>query len=222
MTRGIGFAILGAVALTLGACGSDKGQSSPAVLFGKTLAGVVMGNGGGAAPAQVSRAELEKLGTPVIMGTIASSGGLLYLVPISQQGNVVTWSTSNDITITFKDDVMSQTRGIGPDIMESATPSRSQLQNPGSTYRRSYAYLDGGDRLVRFTYDCAVSFAGAETITVVGRQHSTRHMLEQCTGNRGQFTNEYWFESDGKVRKSKELLVTEWGPIELFRVIDRG
>ena len=221
MTRGIGYALFSAVALVLGACGSEKDEASPLMVFGKTLGSVVMGKGGAAAPAQVSRAELEKLGTPVIMGTIASSGGLLYLVPIAQQGNVATWSTSNDITITFRDEVMSQTRGIGPDIMESSVPSRSQLQNPGSTHRRGYTYLDGGDQLVRFTYDCTVSFAGAETIPVVGRQHSTRHMLEQCTGNRGQFTNEYWFETDGKVRKSKELLISEWGQIELFRVIDR-
>lgn len=109
---------------------------------------------------------------------------------------------------------MSQTRGIGPDIMDLRLRVARSC-NPGSTYRRSYAYLDGGDRLVRFTYDCAVSFAGAETITVVGRQHSTRHMLEQCTG-RGQFTNEYWFESDGKSKEIQGVACDGMGPDRAF------
>lgn len=215
-------ATLCAAAFGLSACGNQQ-ESSPVLTAGKTLVGSVIGKGKAAAPvAAPGRADLAKLGVPVIRGEVAAAGSTLYLVPIAVNGGAEIWSTSDDLTVTFRNGVLAQTRGFGPDIMQATVPALSHLQNGSGNHQRSYTYLDGGDQLVRYTYDCNVRFAGAETITVVGQQHSTRHVIEDCTGKRAGFSNEYWFDGNGKLRKSKELLVPEWGHIVLERVIDRG
>lgn len=222
MTRIALLAALGLAAFGLSACGNQQ-DTSPFVTAGKTLFESVTGGKEATTPAApITRADLAKLGVPVIRGEVATAGSTLYLVPIATNGDATIWSTSDDLTVTFRNGVLVQTRGFGPDIMQATAPTVSQLQNGVGNHQRSYTYLDGGDQLARYTYDCSLRFAGAETITVVGQQHSTRHVIEHCIGKRAEFTNEYWFESNGKVRKSKELLVPEWGYIVLERVIDRG
>jgi len=208
-----------AVALALAGCGNQS-ETSPVLRAMKGLATAMVRKGDAPPPAPITRADLAALKVPVIQGEMKSGNSTFYLVPIARQGAAETWGTSDDLTVTFRNGVLAETRGFGPDIMESTVPSLSQLQSGQGTHRRSYVYLDGGDQLRRFDYDCSIQNAGAETITVVGQQHSTRHVVENCTGKWASFTNEYWFESSGKLRKSKELLVPEWGYLDLARVID--
>ena len=222
MTRIATLAAACLAAFGLSACGNQQNETSPLLIAGQTLYSSVMGDDKSEPAAPVTRADLAKLNVPVIRGEITVVGMKIYLVPIAANGDAATWSTSDDLTVTFRNGVMVQTRGVGPDLMQASAPSLSQLQNGAGNHQRSYTYLDGGDQLVRYTYDCSVRFAGAETITVVGQQHSTRHVIEDCTGKWAKFSNEYWFENGGKLRKSKELLVPEWGYMVLERVIDRG
>ncbi|WP_151718883.1 YjbF family lipoprotein [Gemmobacter serpentinus] len=215
--------IAGLLCSALAACGNQT-EISP-VLGAITQAAkgaTTKAKGPAAPPAEVTRADLAQLKVPVIKGELKSGNATFYLVPISVKGNVQTWSTSDKLTVTFRDSVMSETRGFGPDIMQSSGPTLAQLRSGNSTHRRSYVYLDGGDQLIRISYDCTARSAGPATVTVVGLQHSTTHVVETCTANGASFTNEYWFENGGKLRKSKELLVSEWGHLELARVIDGG
>ena len=218
----IRFPMLGGILClaALAGCGNQT-EVSPLLTAMKGAAKAVTAGKGAApaAPAQVTRADLVKLGVPVIKGEMKTGNSTFYIVPIAVKGDVQTWSTSDDVTLTFRNGVLAETRGFGPDIMQSTGPSLSQLRAGGS-HQRSYVYLDGGDQLIRLSYDCRVTFAGAETITVVAQQHSTTRVVEDCTGKQGNFTNEYWFEKSGKLRKSKELLVPAWGYLDLARVVD--
>lgn len=208
--------------LVLAGCGNQTEISPVLGAMAGAAKALTKGKAAAAPAAEVTRADLAKLGVPVIKGEMKSGNATFYLVPIAVKGNVQTWSTSDDLTVTFRDGVMVETRGFGPDIMQSTGPSLAQLRAGSGSHKRSYTYLDGGDQLVRYSYECSVHFAGAASITVVAQQHTTTRVVENCTGKQGDFTNEYWFENDGKLRKSKELLVPQWGHLELARVIDGG
>lgn len=210
-----------ASALVLSACGNDD-TASPGMAAGKQ---VITGmwkkrTGSGVAPEEISRAQLVAFNSPMILASI-EGGVRLYLVPIAQNGNVETWSTTDDRTLSFRDGVLVATRGLGPDIMQASVPSRAQLQIDGGKHSRSYYYLDGNDKSQRVDFDCSVQDLGMDQIVVVAMQHTARHMKESCTGNGGIFANEYWFESGGKVRKSKELIGTGVGYGEISRIVDK-
>lgn len=207
---------------TLTACGNQTEISPVLGAMAGAAKGLTQKKKGAAAPAEVTRADLAKLNVPVIKGELKTGNATFYLVPIAVKGDIQTWSTSDKLTVTFRNGVLAETRGFGPDIMQSSGPTLAQLRSGASNYRRSYVYLDGGDQLRRVSYDCTARSAGPATVTVVGLQHSTTHVVESCTANGVDFTNDYWFEASGKLRKSKELMVSGWGHLELARVIDGG
>ncbi|MDR0809835.1 MAG: YjbF family lipoprotein [Gemmobacter sp.] len=213
---------LAAIALLTG-CGNDKTRSTSLVGGVAAVSKALVAGRQAAGTAQpITRQDLAALNSPVIKGELQAANSTIYLVPISRNGAVETWATSDDLTVSFRDGVMTATRGFGPDIMQAVVPTRAQLASGQGSHGRSYFYLDGADQMRRFDYRCSMSNLGSETITVVGQQHSTRHVEETCEGKAVRFTNEYWFEGDNFIRKSKELTIPEWGYLELARVIDKG
>lgn len=215
-------AALAALAVLAG-CGTDR-EANPALGALKTAATkVVTGRTGAAEPAPaVTRAQLAQFNTPMIMAEVPALGLTTFFVPYGENGGVETWSTVDDKTIALRQGIMVATRGFGPDIMQSEAPTAAQIASGAGTHKRVYYYLDGADQTQRIEYTCTLANLGAETITVVERQHPVRHVNETCTGNGVEFTNEYWFESGNFLRKSKQLLVPTWGAFELQRVIDKG
>ncbi len=214
-------ALLAVAGMTLAACGNDKG-AAPGLRAVKGVAGDLLKRGKDKAPpTPLTRAQLAGFNTPMLMAEVKTADVLLYLVPFGQNGGVETWATSDDRTLSFRDGVLVATRGLGPDIMQAEVPSRAQLAAGRGSHGRAYYYLDGNDKIRRQSWSCTLSDRGAETIVVVGMQHMTRHVVESCTGEGGEITNEYWFEGGGYVRKSKELIMSEWGYAEVSRVVDK-
>lgn len=215
-------AVLVLAAMALAGCGNDKG-AAPGLRAVKGVAVDLFKRGkDGAPPTALTRAQLAGFNTPMLMAEVKTANVLLYLVPFGQNGAVETWTTSDDRTLSFRDGVLVATRGLGPDIMQADVPSRAHLASGAGRHGRAYYYLDGNDKIRRQSWSCILSDRGGEAITVVGVQHMTRHVVETCTGDGGEITNEYWFESGGFVRKSKELIMPEWGYADVSRVVDKN
>lgn len=210
-------------AIALSACGNDQNANAGTNMAKGVFQGLAAARKAKNAPPTppLTRADLAAFNQPIIKGEIASTGLTTYFVPSSDSNGVQTWRSAANESVSFRNGVLIATRGFGPDIMQSSAPSAATLASGAGSHDRSYFYLDGADQTQRIDYRCVLSNLGAETITVVERQHSTRHVQEQCSGKRGNFTNDYWFENGNFVRKSNELLVSEWGGITFSRVIDK-
>lgn len=216
-------AVVTALALLAG-CGTDR-EANPAMDAMKVAAAKVVEarRGGGAQPAAgITRAQLAQFNSPMIMAEIPTLGLTTFFVPYGQNGGVETWASVDDKAISLRQGIMVATRGFGPDIMQAVAPSAAQIASGAGSHDRVYYYLDGADQTQRVKYHCTLANLGAETITVVERQHRTRHVAETCTGNGREITNEYWFENGNFLRKSKQLLVPEWGYFTLQAVVDKG
>lgn len=211
-----------AVVLCLAGCGSDKGNTTGLRVFQSAATQIMKGRAKGIAAPAITRQALSAFTTPMIMAEIPVTGLTTFLVPYGQNGDVETWATADDKTISFRQGIMVATRGFGPDIMQAIAPTAKQLAGGAGSFERAYYYLDGADQTQRFTYQCTLSSAGSEQITVVDTQHSTHHVRETCAGKMGNFVNEYWFENGSFLRKSKQMLVQAWGAIIFQRVIDKG
>jgi hypothetical protein len=209
--------------LLLSGCGSDTDATAGArILKDVTAAAIQRRNAPATPPPPTTRARLAQYKTPMIMAEIPSLGLFTFVVPYGQNGDVETWASSDDKTISMRQGVMIATRGFGSDLMQAAVPSISQIASASGSYDRVYYYLDGADQTQRRDFRCSLSNLGTGTITVVERQHTVRHVAETCTGDSGEFTNEYWFENGTFLRKSNQLINLEWGPIVLSRVVDNG
>lgn len=216
-----------ALALTVvAACGSEKPAASPLVQAVSVIAKTTLGrkaakDGGGAAPAAqpMTLADLEKLGAPVLYVTIAARGFETLLTPSDVKGNVVTWATSDGTTISLRDGIVIQTRGLGPDLMSAQVPTVSQLLTPGGTHQRQYFFLGADDQGTRRSYDCTVEIKGKETIDILGRNHAATHVIETCARPQGSMSNEFWIEGT-TIRQSHQLVSGGAGYGDFTKVID--
>ena len=213
----------------LAGCGSEKQEGSPlgqAVgAVAKTAVGAIAARRAArsgtapAAPAQVTRADLEAYDMPILRAVIAARGADAFVTITDQKGSVVTWSTTDGTTFTLRDGVLIQTRGLGPDLMSAKAPVVQQLLTNGGTHQRVYYFLGADDRSTTRTYDCTVAVVGSETIQVMGKSHATTHVTETCARAQGSITNEFWIE--GKmIRKSRQLASGGAGFIDFERIVD--
>jgi Group 4 capsule polysaccharide lipoprotein gfcB, YjbF len=211
---------------TMSACGSDKPQASPLVQALGAVAkntlhrGAAKGSKAAAGTEEaITRASLEELGTPVLQVAVAARDFAALLTPTDVKGSVVTWASQNDVTFTFRDSILIQTRGLGPDLMSAEAPSVSQLLAPGVTYERAYYFLGADDQPTRRKYDCTAAIVGKESLEILEHSYTVTHVVETCSRPQGSMTNEYWI--DGTiVRRSHELLSGGAGYIDVARIID--
>lgn len=211
--------------ILLAACGSEK-DSTPVL---KTISGAVKELAPGkkkaaAAPAspKVNAAALAQYKTPMVLVELPSRSYFNFMVPYGQNGDLETWASSDKKTIAFRDGMVIGTRGFGPDLMQSSGPTLGQIAAGSGSFKRIYVFLDGADQSQRFEFDCVLQNKGTTQITVVERQHTVRHIAEQCSGIGGDFANEYWLENGNFLRKSKQLMNRGWGAFVITRVIDKG
>ncbi|MCX7287031.1 MAG: YjbF family lipoprotein [Rhodobacterales bacterium] len=229
VTRAARFAT-GFLALSLvTACGSYGGVDTPPVFrvageVAKEAVGAVKsrrGGGGAATPAAPpSREELEKAGNPVLRVVIPARGSDAFLTISDDKGDVVTWTTKDGTTFSLRNGVLTQTRGLGPDLMSSEVPSVATLLRNGATYQRLYFFLGPDDRMGRRTYDCTVTVVGKDTIEIFARNHAITRVTEDCTRPQGsKITNDYWIEGQ-TVRQSSQWVSGPVGVAIFQRVVD--
>jgi hypothetical protein len=218
----------GLVALAfLAACGTEKPAPNPiAVTLGaaatSTFAKMKAGKSGatGAAKAPITRADIEKAGVPVLRAGIPSRGTDGFMTVLDRKGDVVTWKTPEGTTFALRSGVLTQTRGLGPDLMSSNVPSVGQLLQSGGTYQRQYFFLGPDDQPTRRTYECTATKVGTEVIEIFGKSHSVTRVTEDCVRPLGtRVQNEFWIEGQ-TVRKSKQWASALIGHIEMERVVD--
>jgi Group 4 capsule polysaccharide lipoprotein gfcB, YjbF len=216
----------GLLALTLlGGCGSDKGAQTPLMAAVGAVAKSTVARvqarrvGGAAAPAPMTRADIEKFNMPILRAVIPARGADALLTISDVKGDVVTWATTDGSTFTLRDNVLIQTRGLGPDLMSAEAPSVAQLSTPGGTHRRLYFGLGANDQTTQRVYDCTIAPAGDETITIFERQHKVTKFTETCSRPQGTITNEFWIEGQD-IRKSKQFASALTGYITFERVVD--
>lgn len=175
--------------------------------------------GGAAAPKEVTRADIEEFGVPIIRAVIETRGADILMTPSDTKGDVVTYTTSDGTTFTFRQGVLIQTRGLGPDLMSAEAPSVAQLLTNGGTHPRQYFFLGADDVTTRRSYDCTATIVGKETIEIFGTSHQVTRVSEDCSRPQGSITNEFWIEGQ-TVRKSRQLLSGGIGFVDFEKVVD--
>ncbi len=218
-----GLVVLAVVA----ACGNEKSEPNPiAATVGaaaaSTFAKMKARQSGKAAatPAPITRADIEKAGVPVLRAAIPSRGTDGFLTIADNKGDVVTWKTPEGTSFALRNGVLTQTRGLGPDLMSSNVPSLGQLLQAGGTYQRQYFFLGSDDQSTRRTYDCTATTVGTEVIEIFSRSHTVTRVTEDCVRPQGtKIQNEFWIEGR-TVRKSRQWASAMIGHVEFERVVD--
>jgi|GEM_PF-1906567 len=166
----------------------------------------------------VSREKMQAFGTPIMRATVPGRGVDVLLSIREQKGNVVTWEAAEGYTFTFRDGVLIETRGLGPDLMSASAPSPGAIAS-GTVSARSYFFLGDSDVTQRRDYTCAPQSAVAEVLSIYARNHQTRQVTELCTRQGGKVTNQFWFEGRN-IRQSLQFISPAAGYAVFVSVVD--
>ncbi len=205
-----GFRIFAASALLglLAACGN-----------GPAISGLMGGAGNqGVDLNALSRQKIEAFGTPILRATLPARGTDLLMSVRDTRGDVATWEAAEGITFAFRNGILIESRGLGADLMSSAAPAPSQILG-GGPYTRTYFFVADDDQNQRRDYTCTTELVGAESVTVYGKAHQTRHVRETCLRDAGRIANDFWFEG-GTLRKSRQWVGPDVGYADYVRVVD--
>lgn len=157
-----------------------------------------------AAKPVLSRTTLERAGMPVIPATVESRDALATMIPSGQNGEVTSWRTGDDVTLSFNRGVLVATRGLGFDLM-AADPQGTLRGFAGQTaqYSQVRRTLDGENRDVFETLSCTISAPVSDPISILCKAHATLRHIETCRGNGEPIINQNWRGADGQVWKSR-------------------
>lgn len=209
-------AVAAVVALILSGCGNDQDRID-FVALSKSIVSQVGGAGSAegqqaiAAPADV----LAQVSGPVIIGLARDGTEPFYLIGVRDNGPYRTYVTGTRQTMTFRQGVVTATRGTRNDLMSSDIDRTLALLRSGQEGRaqRVMHYLDGEDQTIDLVLDCVIKAglsapSGAALAALPGRK-----MTEDCTSPRVSFSNSYHMDATGRVIASVQWLSVRTGPV---------
>jgi hypothetical protein len=160
---------------------------------------------------QVTRALIDSLTAPLLAVTIENTGTTAYLLPAavrrdSTPGRITVWKTPQNEDVVFRSGVLIGTKGIGRDLISAdASPVIKSLSAriDGGGLRTLHVRNDiNGSNELRL--QCEISFVGSSVITMVERSYDTSHFNEKCKLDGALISNDYWIDSGGDVRQSRQ------------------
>lgn len=87
---------------------------------------------------------MQAVGTPIMRATVPARGVDVLLSIREKKGNFVTWEAAEGYTFTFRDGILIETPGLGPDLMSASAPSPSAIAS-GTVSAQSYFFLGDSD-----------------------------------------------------------------------------
>jgi hypothetical protein len=163
----------------------------------------------------VTRAQLDQVKTPLLAARLTGPGTFATMIPVGVNGDVVTWRSADDITLSLRQGMIVATRGLGQDLMAADIADALQmLRGFEGAYTRVHTYLDGEYQTQFLAFTCRSEGQVSERIEIVEHLHPTRRFEESCFAPDLRIANTYWVDPNGTIWKSKQWVGPSLGYME--------
>ena len=167
----------------------------------------------------VSRDIIDGVGVPILFVEIdRGQNGTMTQYPGVGVGQ--TWLGVDGSTITLDNGFLKATRGIGDDLMGSEISLAIDWNDLKEiSYKRRMAYLRFDNKMLINEYSCTLKdMKNLETINLFDADFSVNHMQESCLGDAGSFVNDYYIDTEGLVRNSRQYHGEKIGYMTIARI----
>jgi hypothetical protein len=116
------------------------------------------------------------------------------------------WLGVDGTTITFKNGHLIATRGLGEDLMSSeGTLPSFHIISDSAKYLKMQSWLLDDNQIKSVNYSCTAAVESArKAITIFEKTFLVQRVLETCKADDSTIKNEYFFERNGIVRRSRQ------------------
>ena len=167
-----------------------------------------VGLGGDDAPAApvISPAVANAQPGDLLLVTLTAREAVAAMTKAQVNGDVITWISPGQVTMTFDRGILIGTRGFNDDLMGvDAHLTRAAIDAGGGEVNRAHSFLDSEDQIYTRQMRCIITRVGPETLTTVEGPLEAVKFEEACTGPLLVFTNKYWMQGDTMVRSSQAV-----------------
>ena len=167
----------------------------------------------------VSRDIIDGVGVPILFVEIdRGQNGTMTQYPGVGVGQ--TWLGVDGSTVTLDNGLLKATRGMGDDLMGSEISlaiNWSDLEDV--PYERQMAYLRLDNKTFIDEYTCTLTDMNSrDTINLFDADFSVKHVQETCRGAAGSFVNDYYIDTEGLVRNSRQYQGEKIGYMTIARL----
>lgn len=167
----------------------------------------------------VSREILDGVGVPILFVEIdRGQNGTLSQYPGEGVGQ--TWLGVDGSTVTLDNGILKATRGMGDDLMGSEISLEINWSDLEEVpYERRLAYLRLDNKTLINQYSCTLTDMNSmDTINLFDADFSVKHVQETCRGAAGSFVNDYFIDTEGLVRNSRQYHGEKIGYMTIARL----
>ena len=153
----------------------------------------------------VTRDKIDASGMEVLFVELESGkNGTSIKYPGKNIGEV--WLGVDGTTLTFKNGQLIATRGLGGDLMSSEGEfPKFQLYSGNLKYIKTQNFLSDDNQTTSVTYSCTAAVESArKAITIFDKTFLVQRAVETCNAGDARIENEYFFERNGIVRRSRQ------------------
>ena len=159
-----------------------------------------------------SRKDIENIEYPLI--EIKTNGILrqALMLPISQRGNFVNYTSGSGQIITMNGAVITKTNGFNINLISVEINKNSPLlflkrpENWQEKGYRTYSYVNSINQIYSETYECKLILKEKQEVFIVGTRYKLTNIEEQCIKEDKSFVNLYWVDDNGFVWQSNQRL----------------
>ena len=167
----------------------------------------------------VSREILDSVGVPILFVEIdRGQNGTMTQYPGVGVGQ--TWLGVDGSTVTLDNGLLKATRGMGDDLMGSEISLEinwSDLEEV--SYERRLTYLRYDNQTLTVEYACKLAdMKSSETIELFDAEFKVSHVKETCKSALGSFVNDYYVDTKGLVRNSRQYHGSKIGYMTIARL----
>lgn len=213
-------------AALLAGCSSEN----PKITFGKNLPLILnelklkrqQPAQNGNALAGLTRVQLNGIDGPLLVAELKANNAVAVLSPVARNGDVQTFFTPDQISVSLQSGILVATRGLSGDLLfaDAGAAAIAVAKGRAASYSRQYRWLDGENHQVERRFQCNLVFVDTARVEIVEQSHRARHMQETCTTDGQTIVNDFWVGT-GKpvIWQSHQWIGPELGYLDLTVLI---
>ena len=198
-----------ALALTLAACGNERGGPNAGQIL-RSIPQLVLNRK--APPPQITPQQIAEVlantSAPVALFQQESTKAQFVMLQIERNGSYATFANAARQSIVFRNGMMTASRGLGGDLMSSGSDALLRKVSSRSAGQASYVmrFLTPEDATVAYRMTCAVTRGQSVSLDIGGGKRAGTVMSAACSGDGLEITNTFIVGSNGFILSARQWM----------------
>ncbi len=151
---------------------------------------------------------LSRFNQPIVMISSENEKVQATLVALGNNGEKLTWVSSDGISLSYHNGILIATRGFSQDLISLNHPKlKKPFKHINKSYFKTHRFLDSTNQYEDITFTCMLKKKPTVSLSILNYKVSTDKVIERCDSNFQSYNNIYYLLAGTDiVLKSKQWI----------------